>query len=127
MEDEMIEKIVRMSREELLDMDREVLVQIIEQLRWYWPSLQPNTGDYKHFVRMPGPFVCWKDVEGVNYIFRVGQDVENVDLTSSPKKEATFEDHLEALYYSNGKWYRHAGGGRGFYWTQELEVAWGGK
>jgi len=32
------------------------------------------------------------------------------------------EDHLEELYQSGDQFFRHAGGGRGFYWTQELEI-----
>ena len=32
------------------------------------------------------------------------------------------EDHLEELYQSGDLFFRHAGGGRGFYWTQELEI-----
>jgi hypothetical protein len=36
-------------------------------------------------------------------------------------KDATFEDHLEQLLFDGKNYYRHAGGGRGFYWTQLLQ------
>jgi len=35
---------------------------------------------------------------------------------------AVDEDHLEELYQLGDRFFRNAGGGRGFYWTQELEI-----
>ncbi len=32
------------------------------------------------------------------------------------------DDHLEELYQDGEQFFRHAGGGRGFYWTQELRI-----
>lgn len=37
---------------------------------------------------------------------------------------AVHDDHLEELYQLGDQYFRHAGGGRGFYWTQELELVW---
>ena len=85
-----------------------------------------NTGDWHDMVDLPGPFIVWRDVDGKDYIFRVLGDVK-VDKLRGIKKSATFEDHLEELYLMESHWYRHAGGGRGFYWTEELEVVWCGE
>lgn len=85
----------------------------------------PNGGDWRDMIHIPGPFVCWRNVDHLDYIFRILGDVK-VNLRGV-KKSATFEDHLEELYLIDGHWYRHTGGGRGFYWTQELEVVWCGK
>lgn len=35
---------------------------------------------------------------------------------------AVHEDHLEELYQLGDQFFRYAGGGRGFYWWDELEL-----
>jgi len=32
------------------------------------------------------------------------------------------DDHLEEIYQLGDQFFRYAGGGRGFYWTQELTI-----
>ena len=78
-------------------------------------------GDWKDFVHTASSTIAWK-IDGVVHIFEI---VKDVDYPQDAKivKDATFEDHLEQLLQDkSGKWYRHAGGGRGFYWTQLLEL-----
>lgn len=79
-----------------------------------------NSGDWRDFIDTEEG-ITWK-VGRLTFKFAITFTTE---LPSDAKllKEASFEDHTERLLIdSHGKWYRNAGGGRGFYWTQLLEL-----
>jgi len=88
------------------------------------------TGDWKDFtenLNEPG-VIQWK-INGLIHVFEIqGQlphttEESDVLKSSTVVKSAVFEDHLEELLQDkDGNWYRHAGGGRGFYWTQRLAL-----
>jgi len=69
-----------------------------------------------------GPYISW--FLNSRWIkFRILPD-DTVDLpeTADLIGRAISDDHLEELYQYGDQFFRHAGGGRGFYWTQELRV-----
>ena len=80
------------------------------------------SGDWKDFEDTENkyPSVAWR-INGKLHKFQI---VGRCDFPKGAKlvKEAVFEDHLEQLWKLDDKWYRYAGGGRGFYWTQLLEL-----
>ena len=89
------------------------------------------TGDWKDFIPNAHDelgIIQWK-INGLIHVFEIqGQlphatEESNILKSSTVIKSAIFEDHLEELLQDKqGNWYRHAGGGRGFYWTQRLAL-----
>jgi len=87
------------------------------------------TGDWRDFLPVTEPrTVQWK-INGLIHVFEIQMQLPHTtkesDILKSAAvlKSAVFEDHLEELLQDKeGNWYRHAGGGRGFYWTQRLEL-----
>jgi len=55
--------------------------------------------------------------------FKITGEVEKLPKSATKVAEEVLEDHLEELWVNSlGTFYRHAGGGRGFYWVQTLEL-----
>lgn len=55
--------------------------------------------------------------------FKITGGVEKLPPSATQIAEEVQEDHLEQLWVDPlGTFYRYAGGGRGFYWTQTLEL-----
>ncbi len=58
-----------------------------------------------------------------NLSFKIVKEVKEVPPKAKLIAEEDIEDHLERLYITRrGTFYRYAGGGRGFYWTQMLKL-----
>ena len=55
--------------------------------------------------------------------FEIGETLDPKDYPEDADWliEKTIEDHMEALLFDGTNYYRHAGGGRGFMWTQKLQ------
>lgn len=85
----------------------------------------PNSGDWRDYEDEIGDNkqISWM-IDGKKHVFEIVGPVicDLKPAMAEVVKSATFEDHLEELWKHKDKWYRHAGGGRGFYWTQELEL-----
>ena len=69
-----------------------------------------------------GPYISWF-LSNRWVRFRISPDryvdvPEGADLIG----HVVSDDHLEELYQYGDQFFRYAGGGRGFYWTQELLV-----
>jgi len=81
----------------------------------------PTPSNQNRYVA--GPYVEWF-LNGRWVKFRIlgdaniNPDDDNLNLIG----HVIHEDHLEELYQQGDQFFRHAGGGRGFYWAQELEV-----
>ena len=55
--------------------------------------------------------------------FKITGEVEELPKSATKIAEEVLEDHLETLWVDPlGTFYRYAGGGRGFYWVQTLEL-----
>jgi len=65
-----------------------------------------------------GTNIHWK------FFFKSGEDC-SLPETAHCIGSYVMEDHLEQLWIDDeGNFYRYAGGGRGFYWTQKLDLKW---
>jgi len=67
-----------------------------------------------------GPYISWF----LNGRWIKFQILSDGDLPESANLigHVVDDDHLEELYQDGEQFFRHAGGGRGFYWTQELQI-----
>ena len=122
----------RWGRDDMVLMDSVIdYIEVLANQMQKTHAYDINSGDWQDKIDIPGPFICWRDIDGNDYLFEVVEDVSKqlveLDRIVKRKKSATFEDHLEELWQVENTWYRYAGGGRGFYWLQRLEVVWSGK
>lgn len=81
-------------------------------------ELNTNFGDWRDYHYRDGICLAWT-IDGKIIEFEIVREVE-FPTNARVIKHAVFEDHLEELLYDGIDYYRHVGGGRGFFWTQLL-------
>lgn len=70
---------------------------------------------------LPGQPLEWR-IKGNWVKFAITGGISELPKGAQRLKHTVLEDHLEELWELRGRYYRYAGGGRGFYWVQELAL-----
>jgi len=68
---------------------------------------------------LPGQPLEWR-IKGNWVKFEIIGDMQKIPEGAKRLKHTVVDDHLEELWELRGRYYRYAGGGRGFYWIQDL-------
>lgn len=76
----------------------------------------------KRFRHDKAPYVSWF-LNNAWVRFRIIADDVALPESANLIGHVILDDHLEELWQDDEQFFRHAGGGRGFYWTQELRPA----